>query len=830
MRARRAGGVLVTACLTSLLAFTATPVGASQQSSEFVGRLVQLASNDGRYEESDAPTWFVAQGDSLIPISSDDVAGKSGDLVRFTKSPGQEISDVEIERARISKSTPTKSAIVANRMLTVVPITFEGSSWTDQDRAIADQVATNAKSWWRTMSAYQETLQVRFTPTLNLQSVVTGCDTDKIRKEVSAYADSLGLRKSSHHVMATFTGQSISCGWAGLAEVGGPWSRTEPLFTWTRTDNATLSTGVWLHEIGHNLGLPHANSCLSGYVFTYLRPCQDMEYGNTVAMMGGGNLPSPFTPIELQKIGWLPESNVAAWDFTTRTYELQNFSRTEAGVTALKIPAISNSLGDVDFWLQYSTQAMTYYNTNPATVVSSGVLVTFNPSDSFRDSTMIRDGALGSRASLAYICDLTPNVNNPYVIEYTNDPRLLVGQTWTEPRGRYSVRLDAVTAEKASVTISSLVPVLAPPTTVTAVQNPNGTASLNFSWSPLLIAMGSVEPLEWVAGIVEDPSKTCRGNSIKWQGCSIPGLARGSTYTPQMTYATGDVVSSPFTGSPITITQVAPVISSTSVTTDESAIVTVAIDDGGSSITATTSVTLDNGQQCQISDAAGGTCEFVGLMRNRTYGYVVSATNALGVRTVAFSAKTLMASPDRPVLSAEFRGSDLHLLIATTERDRTNVMKFKGNCFVNRKWKDSTEINLELKDGKSSMLFTIPNARKKLIQCYMNSYAPGAPKGDVSDSVRLTVLKSGKIQLPRISATLVATSPRRGVVVLKWRVVDKNGKIEQLSVRTSKKTCAYRGRTTCTITRLKSGSTYAAVVQAYGPSGAISKRTTVVVK
>jgi hypothetical protein len=67
------------------------------------------------------------------------------------------------------------------------------------------------------------------------------------------------------------------------------------------------------------------------------------------------------------------------------------------------------------------------------------------------------------------------------------------------------VRLDAVTAEKATVTISSLVPVLAPPTTVTAVQNPNGTASLNFSWSPLLIAMGSVEPLEWVAGIVEDP-------------------------------------------------------------------------------------------------------------------------------------------------------------------------------------------------------------------------------------------------------------------------------------------------------------------------------------
>jgi hypothetical protein len=766
----------------------------------------------------------------LIPILSDDVSGNSGDLVRFAKSPGSEISESEIGRARVVKSSVSKSAVVPNRILTVVPITFDGSSWTDQDRAIADQVATNAKSWWRTMSAYQETLEIRFTPTLNLQSVVSGCDSGKIRKEVLAYADSLGLRKTSQHVMATFTGRSISCGWAGLGEVGGPWPRTEPLFTWTRTDHATGSTNVWLHEIGHNLGLPHANSCLSGYVFTYLRPCQDMEYGNTVAVMGGGSLLSPFTPSELQKIGWLPETNVAAWDFATRTYELQSFSRTEAGITALKIPAISSALGDVDFWLQYSTQTKTYYNTNPTTVVSSGLLVTFNPSDSFRDTAMLRNGALGSRASLSYICDFTPDVNNPFVIEYTNDPRLLVGQTWTEPRGRYSVRLDAVTAEKATVTLSSLVPVLAPPTTVTAVQDASGISSLNFSWSPLQVTMGSTEPLEWVAGIVEDSTKTCRGNSVKWQGCSITGLVRGTTYTPQMSYSIGNVVSSAVIGAPITITQVAPFVSATSVTTDESAIVTVVLDDGGSAISAPTSVTLENGQQCQIADAVGGTCEFVGLMRNRTYGYVVSATNAIGVRTAAFSVKTLTTKPDRPVLLAEFKGFDLHLSIATTERDQTNVLKFLGSCLVNNNWKNFARIDLELRDGESSMVFTIPNARKKLIQCSIYSYAPGPHNDDWTDSVRLTVLKSGRIQLPRITATITATSPRPGVVTLKWRVVDKNGKIEMLSVKTSNKACTYRARTTCIIRGLTSGSTFAATVRAYGPSGAISYRTTVVVK
>ena len=835
VRVKRAAGVFVTACLASLWAFTAAPVGASQQSSELVGRLVQLASNDGRYEASGAPTWFVAHGDSLIPIATDQVAGKSGDLVRFAKFPGNEISEIEIEGARISKSGVLKSAVVPNRMLTVVPIIFAGSSWTVENQSVANQVATNTKSWWRTMSAYRETLEIRFTPTLNLQSIVTGCDIDKIRKEVLAYADALGLKKSSQHVMATFTGPSISCGFGGMGELGGPWSATEPLFTWTYTDNDYASK-IWIHELGHNLGLPHANSCLSGYVFTYLRPCQDMEYGNTMAVMGFGDPQSSFTPKELLKIGWLPESNVATWNLTTSTYELQNFSRTEAGITALKIPAISSALGDVDFWLQYSTQAKTYYNSRPATVVSSGILVTFDPSDNYRDTAMMRDGALGSRASLSYLCDLTPDVNNPYVIEFTNDPRLLLGQTWTEPRGRYSVRVDAVTAEKATVTITSLVPVLASPTTVTAVQDPNGTASINFLWSPLQVSMGSIEPLEWVADIAEDPTKTCRGNSIVWRQCSITGLVRGSTYTPRMIYSTGTVVSQAVSAAPITITQVAPVISATSATTAESATVSVKIDDGGSPMVSPTVVSLEGQSPCQIAEPAGGVCVFDGLARNREYSVTVTSTNSIGSRTAIISAKTLSATPDRPVLSAEFKGSDLHLTIATTERDQTNVMYFWGQCLVNSKSQKSLRIDLYLNPGESLSMFTIPNARKKLIQCSVFSYAalysnaPGAPKNPASDSVAFSVLKSGKILLPRITATIVATSPRPGVVTLKWTVVDKNGKVLDLSVKTSKKACVYRGRTTCTIKKLVSGSMFAAVVRAYGPSGAISHRTTVVVQ
>ena len=114
--------------------------------SEVVGRLIQLASNDGGYEASGEPTMFVDSGDSLVPIRSDAIPGEAGDIVRFAQSPGASISQSEIARARVLTRQISAAALVPNRTVTVVPITFAGSSWTAQDRAIADQVANNAKT------------------------------------------------------------------------------------------------------------------------------------------------------------------------------------------------------------------------------------------------------------------------------------------------------------------------------------------------------------------------------------------------------------------------------------------------------------------------------------------------------------------------------------------------------------------------------------------------------------------------------------------------------------------------------------------------------------
>lgn len=824
MRGNKATFLLVASCLSSVMAFTPTSVRASQPSAEVVGRLIQLASNDGTYEASGSPAWFVAQGESLIPISADEVAGESGAVVRFSQSPGDEVSESELSRARMLSSGVTKAAVVPNRILTVVPITFEGSSWTAENQSVANQVATTTKTWWRSMSANQETLNIRFTPTLNLQSVVTGCDVTKILTEVMAYADSLGLKKTSQHVMATFTGRSISCWWGGLGEVGG-WS-SEPSFTWTFTNNADASK-IWIHELGHNLGLPHSNSCLSGYTFTYLRSCVDGEYGNTLSVMGMGNTALPFTPADLRKVGWLPDQNVATWDNTARTFILQRSDRTDSGITAINIPPLSVSNSDVSFWLQYSTASQSYYNGNSTTVVSSGVVLTFVPSDSYRQKLVTRDGVAGSLRSLSYLCDLTPSKDTPYSVDYQTDPRLLVGQTWVEPRGRYSVRVDAADADKATVTIIPVVSTVVAPVSVAGVADPNGLAAMSFAWSSAGLVPGAGEPVEWVVDLMEDTSRTCRGSTLV-TSCTISGLTRGTTYTPRMVHVTGLQVSPSVVGAPVVIQSVAPLVSATSTATSDSLTFTVSIDNGGSALTTPTVLTIEGQPQCELSDPAGGVCVFQGLARYRVYSVISTSANGVGARTTTFSGKTLGEKPDAPVLSAAFENSDLHLTIAASERDLTNVVGFFGRCRINNV--KYLEIDVDLDEGENSKKFTIPNARKKSVECQVASYAPGSPREGLSDEVRIHILKSGRIQLPRITAKIVATSPRPGVVTLKWRVVDKNGKVSSLVVKTSKKSCSYRGRTTCTIKRLVSGSTFVAIVKAYGPSGAISYRTTVVVQ
>jgi|GEM_PF-1158855 hypothetical protein len=823
----RGRGIRASVVVVALVApqFMKNDVDASKNPGETLGRVVQLASNDGRYEAANRPTTFINTGAGYLPVDNRDVHVESGDVIRFSSPLGEVVSSTELDQSRAVRQGVKAVEVIPNRMLTVVPVLFDGSRWNSADQAIADQVAASTKSWWNMMSARQETLSVRFTDVLNLESVAKNCDINVIRTQVLKKVSSLNLLKSSQHVMATFVGHQ-TCPFAGLGEIGR-WS--DAAFTWTYTDHVVHSVGVWIHELGHNLGLPHANSCLNNFPMTYLRTCEDVEYGNTVAVMGGGGTNSPLTPTELEEVGWLKPENAYTWDFQTRTIDINKFEATESGITAIKIPAISPQLGDNDIWLQFSAQKKMYYATYPYSEVASGVVITFEPSEVYRESAIMRKGVLGSIASLAYLCDITPKQDKFTERDDLSDPRLQVGQTWVEPRGRYSIRFNVASADKATMTLTALTPTLNAPAAVSAIQDPDGRTAIKFSADFAQVPAGTNEPIEWVADIAEDPSKKCRGNALM-TSCLITGLSRGAVYTPRMAYASGAVVSTATAGQQVLIQNTSPMILVATKSTSDSVNVSVSIDNGGADVSLPVLVLLSDGQQCQIQDASGGSCEFSNLARFRGYQVTATATNAVGTRTSHVSFSTLSDMPDAPVLSAAFEGRDLRISIGTTSRDDTNVQYFNAYCRANTRTHNFYNLRRAINSSFTDVL--IPAAKGKLVHCWIDGTSTGTKRIETGLGSILQVTKKGRILLPRMAARLVASSSRTGVVVVQWKAKDVNGRISYVEVKTSAKRCKIPTRTAtkCTVSGLVSGSVFVAVLYVRGPSGEARHRVTVVVK
>ncbi len=127
-----------------------------------------------------------------------------------------------------------------------------------------------------------------------LPAASTGCDYATWANQGRAAAGS--ALTGYDHVMFLFPTVS-SCAWAGLGDLPGP-------ETWI---NGYLQLRVLAHELGHNLGVHHANalSCSDGVVRTALAgTCTMTEYGDPYSVMGSGST-RQFSAYHKAELGWL---------------------------------------------------------------------------------------------------------------------------------------------------------------------------------------------------------------------------------------------------------------------------------------------------------------------------------------------------------------------------------------------------------------------------------------------------------------------------------------------------------------------------------------------
>ncbi len=196
-------------------------------------------------------------------------------------------------------------------------------------------------------------------------------------------------------------------GYAGQAYVGGTG-------IWMKSDDG----GVAAHELGHNLGLLHANSWTPAS-FDSAGAGSNSEYGNPFDRLGsGGGLRSHFTASFKERISWLLDPQFARlWGSGSQRVFSQDVATPVAG------PSSAGMYGRERLWM--------------ATLASTEAVPTAVPAIQrghywleHRSQYADFDRALhvNLQGSANYLLDLTPRSRNG-----KNDGGLLIGRTLSDP-------------------------------------------------------------------------------------------------------------------------------------------------------------------------------------------------------------------------------------------------------------------------------------------------------------------------------------------------------------------------------------------------------------
>jgi len=180
------------------------------------------------------------------------------------------------------------------------------------------------------------------TDTLRLPEPSTGYDNDfvKLITHTRQAALDAGYNAALFDSDVIFTGAKPFLVFGALSYVGGPG-------TWIGNNN--FNVGVFGHELGHNLGLPHASFWSTGDQSS-IGPGTKEEYGDPFDSMGtpGGNT-SHFNTYFKHYVGWISDADAPVVT-SNGTYRLNaQDSMASTGLRALRVPRMSGQ----DYWLEF---------------------------------------------------------------------------------------------------------------------------------------------------------------------------------------------------------------------------------------------------------------------------------------------------------------------------------------------------------------------------------------------------------------------------------------------------------------------------------------------
>ena len=208
-------------------------------------------------------------------------------------------------------------------------------------------------------------------------------------------------------------GPAKDCTFSGLGTLGG---------SWVRVVDSGFTTRVVAHELGHNLGLSHANNVQCASPDQPWSACTTKEYGDWFDLMGGG---MSFGVLQKSILDWHDPTAISV--NTTGEFDLA-----EAPAALV----VADPIDEAEYWFEYERQV------KRPELPSDRLLVRRTPVDGARSSSSLLVVKSQDRTY-----DFTRRV-------WITDVGLSAGETFVDPSGR--IRVDVLTTgEKARLRVTA---------------------------------------------------------------------------------------------------------------------------------------------------------------------------------------------------------------------------------------------------------------------------------------------------------------------------------------------------------------------------------------